>query len=188
MNSKVTLNLCLKVVGIFYALSALNTLPSSISQIILTWDAWRPAVQDDPFKMMLNFKAAALASLCTPLIVFAISLAVILKSEKITSLILKNEDQVSSGGVDLTKILTVSMILLGFFSLLSSIPSISSVLSKYLIMKNNIKLFDDKAKIELAYSALRAILYIFAGVFLLRYSVPITKKVISFAHVDENKA
>lgn len=187
MSSKITLNLCLKVVGVYYALSALNTLPSSISQIILTWDSWKAVAPNDPLNIMLNFKAAALASIITPLIMFVISLAFIFKSESITSIILKYDDPTNSGGLDLSKILTVSLILLGFFSFLSSIPAISSLLSKCLIFKNNIKLYDDKGKIELAYSSLRAFLYILAGLFLIRYSVPITKKVTVFANIDERE-
>jgi hypothetical protein len=187
MNSKSILNVCLKVMGMFYALSALNTLPSSISQIILTWDAWKPAAKGDPLEMMLNFKSAALASLFTPMIIFIISLVIIFKSEKISSFILKSEDSFSCIQLDHKKILCISIILFGLFSILSAIPSISSVLSKYLIMTDSIKLYDNKAKIELAYSALRALLYILAGAFLIRYSPSISKKVSALIHLDENE-
>lgn len=186
MNSNSILNLCLKVMGVFYALRAVNTLPSSISQILLTWNAWKPVAKDDPLQMMLNFKAAALASLLIPLIVFIISLVVVFKSEKICSLILKSENLYSSSKLEHSKILCICIILLGFFSLLESIPSISSVLSKYLIMKDSMKLYDNKAKIEVIYSVLRSILYICAGAFLILQSATIAKKISALVHIDEN--
>lgn len=186
MNSKSIFNVCLKVMGMFYALSALNMLPSSITQIILTWDAWETFAKDDP-GMMLNFKSAALAGLFTPMIIFVFSLVIIFKSEKISSFILNNEDSFSCIQLDHKKILCISIILIGLFSILSAIPSISSVLSKYLIMTDSIKLYDNKAKIELATSALRALLYILAGAFLIRYSTSITKKFSALIHLDENE-
>ena len=41
MSSKTILNICLKVVGVYYALNALNMFPSTISQLVLTWDAMK---------------------------------------------------------------------------------------------------------------------------------------------------
>lgn len=187
MNSDSILNLCLKIMGVFYALRAVNTLPSSISQILLTWDAWKPAAKDDPLQMMLNFKAAALASLLIPLFVFIISLVVVFKSEKICSFILKNENFYCSGKLAHSKILCISIILLGFYSLLESIPSISSVLSKYLIMEDSMSLYDNKAKIEVVYSVLRAIFNICAGVFLILQSATIAKKISALVRIDESQ-
>ena len=48
MNSRAVLNICLKVVGVFYALKALNMLPSTITQVIFTWDAWKYTAEGDP--------------------------------------------------------------------------------------------------------------------------------------------
>ena len=129
MNPRSVLNLCIKVMGIYYALSALNMLPLSISQTLLTWDSWKYAAKDDPLQMMMNFKVAALASMLIPLILFAISLLIVFKSEKICDFILKNEDS-CHGEKSKNDILNISIKMFGFFSLLSAIPSISSVLSK----------------------------------------------------------
>ena len=54
-------------------------------------------------------------------------------------------------------------------------------------MTDSIKLYDNKAKIELATSALRALLYILAGAFLIRYSTSITKKISGLIHLEENE-
>lgn len=82
MNSRAIINLCLKVMGVYYALSALNMLPTNVTQIILTWDSWKFAAKDDPLQLMLNYKFAALANLLIPVLLFIISLFVIFKSEK----------------------------------------------------------------------------------------------------------
>ena len=183
MNSRSVLNLCIKVMGIYYALSALNMLPSSISQTILTWDSWKYAAKDDSLQMMMNFKVAALASMMIPLILFAISLLIVFNSEKICNFILKDEDS-CYGEKWKNDILNIAIKMFGFFSLLSAIPPISSLLSKYWIMKDSIKLYDKTAKIELTSSGLRAFIYILVGVFLVLCSSAVAKRVSARDQVD----
>jgi hypothetical protein len=177
MNSRTIINLCLKVMGVYYALSALNMLPTNVSQIILTWDSWKFAAKDDHLQLLLNFKFAALANLLIPVLLFIISLFVIFKSERISTFILKSEDSFQGEKLDNDNLLNISIKIFGFFSILSSIPPISSLLSKYVVMKDSILLYDDKGKIELASSALEALLYILAGAILIYYSADIAKRV-----------
>ena len=42
------LNICLKIMGVYYALSALNTLPASILQTVMFWNAGQYNRQNDP--------------------------------------------------------------------------------------------------------------------------------------------
>lgn len=177
MNFKITLNICLKVVGICYALKALDRLLSGIPQILLFWGSWKMSVDNDLLQTMLNYKASILASLFMPLILFAISLVVIFKSDNITRAIFKDEDDTRDLNWGNVKILNISIKIIGFFSFLSSIPPIASLLSKYWIMKDSIKLYDNKAKIELASSGFLAILYICFGIFLIICSAYVAEKV-----------
>ncbi len=187
MNSRSILNLCLKVIGLYYALSALDRLPSSITEIILTKDAWKYSATNDPLQMMINYKAAALANLLIPLILFLISLVVIFKSEKISKLILKDECIFHGENGDTISILNISIKIVGFFSLISSIPSISAFLSKLSIMKGSISLYDNRGKTELASSAIRALLYICVSGALIYFSSSIAKKVSAHDEVGRNE-
>jgi hypothetical protein len=187
MNSRVIINLCLKVMGVYYALSALNMLPTSVSQIIMTWSSWKFSVKDDPLQLMLNYKFAAMASLLIPVLLFIIALLVIFKSEKISSCILKAEDSFEVEKSDNDKLLNISIKIFGFFSILSSIPPVSSLLSKYFVMKGSVLLYDDKGKITLASSAFEAIIYILAGAILIYYSADIAKRISARNHVERGE-
>lgn len=90
---------------------------------------------------------------------------------------MKSEDSFQGEKLDNHKLLNISIKIFGFFSILSSIRPISSLLAKYLVMKDSINLYDSKGKITLASSALEALLYILAGAILIYYSAYIAKKI-----------
>jgi len=177
MNSRAILNICLKVVGVYYVLNALNMLPSSISQAILMRNSWDHAFIDGNFQMMLNLKVVTFVSLLIPLILFIISTIVIFYSEKISTFILESEENLTINSEVDNKILNISIKIFGFFSLISAVPPLTSLISKYLIMGNKIKLYDNTAHIEIASFAFRVVLYICIGCFLIRYSNSIAEKI-----------
>ena len=100
MSSKSILNLSIKVIGVFYSLSALNMLSSSIPQIVLFWEAWKYTAQKDPLAMMVSYKIASLLALFTPILLFAFSLFITFKSERITDFLLRKEDGLGTISLD----------------------------------------------------------------------------------------
>jgi len=180
MSSKSLFNLCLKIVGVYYALSALSMLPSTISQMVLLWDAWKYTTQNDPLKLMVNYKTASLVGLFIPILLFLFALLIIFKSEKITNLLLRKEDLLNNARLSDFSVtaLNFSIKIFGFFSLLSSIPYVSDLLSNYLVMRENLKLYDNTGKIKLASSGISAILYISVGLMLIFYSSVIANRLL----------
>ena len=189
MRSKTILNICLKVVGVYYALNALNMLPSTISQLILTWDAWKYAAEDDPMRMMINYKLASVLSILIPILLFVLALIIIFKSESIVNFLLKDDDaseQTLSDNLSDTA-LDISIKIFGFFSFLSSIPHLSKLLSRYWIMKGNIKLYDNTGKIELVSSAISVVLYILVGFLLIYYSKPLSQRLLRIESISASE-
>jgi hypothetical protein len=133
MNSKSILNVCLKVMGVYYALSALNMLPSGISQIFLFWDVWKYTAQKAPLALMINYKIASLVGLFIPILLFFFSLLIIFNSEKIANFLFRKEQVLANSPSDdlPSTVLNLSIKIFGFFSVLSSIPFISDLLSSY---------------------------------------------------------
>jgi hypothetical protein len=165
-------NICLKVMGVYYALSALNTLPSSISQMVLFWPAWKYTADKDPLSMMNNYKIASLVGLFIPILLFFFSVLIIFRSEQIATFLLRKEevlDNVLPDGLA-SNALNLSIKIFGFFSVLSSIPYVSDLLSSYWEMSGNLKFYDKPAKIKLASFGISAILYIGVGLILMFYS------------------
>ena len=56
MTSRSIFNVSLKIMSAYYALSALNTLPSGISQMVLFWDSWKYPTGKDPSDWQLITK------------------------------------------------------------------------------------------------------------------------------------
>ncbi len=182
MGSKAIFNLCLKVVGVYYALKALNMLPATITQSVLTWNAWRYTDRDGAMGMMLNYKLASVLSVIIPLLLFILALLIILNSEKIVNLLIKKDastDKDTSSHLAVIA-LDLSIKIFGVFSLFSSVPYFSKLLSRYWIMKENLRLYDNTGKIELASSGTTAVVYLVAGFLLLFYSDPLSKKITKF--------
>ena len=92
MSTRLILNICLKVVGVFYALKALNYLPGNISQLVITWQAFGKTPDKDPLGMIFNYKLATIVSILIPIVLFAIALALILKSESLARYLIQTED------------------------------------------------------------------------------------------------
>jgi hypothetical protein len=179
MDSRSLFNICLKVLGVYYALSALNMLPSTISQIALFWDSWKYTPQADPLKLMVNYKIASLVGIIIPVLLFLFSLLIIVKSEKIAAFLLKKElpNNASSDNLSITA-LNFSIKIFGFFSVLSSIPYVSDLLSSYWVMRENLKFYDNTGKIKLASSGISAVLYVCIGLLLIFYSSGIADKLL----------
>lgn len=171
--------------GVYYALKALNMIPSSISQIILFWGEWNHNDQYD-LRTMVNFKSATIAGLLLPILFFFIALFIIFKSENIADYLLRNEEPFNSEHSDYLSIsvLNFCIKIFGFFAILSSIPYVSDLLSKYWVMRENLKFYDDPSKVHLASSAISAVLYIITGLVLVFYSNMIANKLIK---IDSNR-
>jgi hypothetical protein len=166
--------------GVYYALSALNMIPSSVSQIILFWGAWKYTAESDPLKMMVNFKTASLVGLLIPILLFFFALFIIFKSEKIVSLLFRKEEPLNNAPLnDLPfTALNLSIKIFGFFTFLSSIPYVSDLLSNYWVMRENLKLYDNTGKIKLTSSGISIVLYVCIGLILIFYSRGIADKLL----------
>lgn len=180
MTSKSLLNICLKVMGVYYGLSALNTLPTSILQTVMFWNAWQYNTQNDPLRFMVNYKIASLVGLFIPILLFFFSLLIIFKSEKIANFLLKREGAINNTHWDILPVtaLNISIKILGFFSLLSAIPYVSDLLSNYWIMREDLKLYDLTGKIKLASFGISALLYVCIGLILIFYSSMIADRLV----------
>ncbi len=182
MSNKVILSISLKVMGVYYALSALNMLPSAITQIVLFWDAWKPTTQNDPLNNMLTFRMAAFAGILIPVLLFLFASLIVFKSDRISNFLLRKERYLNNNfSSDFSNtVLNYSIKIFGFFSLLSSIRYISELLSKYLVMKDNLTFYDSPSKINLASSGISAALYICVGLILVFYSRAVADKLLKF--------
>ncbi len=180
MSLKSIFNICLKITGVYYALSALNMLPLTISQIVLFWDSWKYTPQNDPLKLMVNYKIASLVGFFIPIFLFLFSLLIIFKSEKIATFLLRKEELPNNAYLDNLSItaLNFSIKIFGFFSVLSSIPYVSDLLSSYWVMRENLKFYDNTGKIKLASSGISAVLYVTVGLLLIFYSSVIADKLL----------
>ena len=182
MKTDTLLNICLKVLGIFYALKALNMLPSSISQVILTWDVWHQAAEHDTLRIMVNYKVASIVSMLIPILLFVIALLLVLKSEYIVRFFCSREDLssdvTSTDGLPMNA-MNISIKIFGLFSVLSAVPHLSKLLSRYWIMRENLKLYDNLGKIELASSAISTVLYVGVGLLLIFSSSVLAKKLLA---------
>lgn len=187
MSSKTILNICLKVVGIYYALNALNMIPSTVSQLILTWEAWKRTAENDPVGLMLNYKLASFFSILIIILLFVFALLIILKSDKIVNFLLKNDEASNitlSDNFAFTA-LDISIKIFGLFSVIYSIPSLSKLLSRYWIMKESIKFYDNTGKIELASAGISAVLYILVGLLLVFYSRPLSQRLLGIESISD---
>lgn len=164
------MNTSLKIVGICYALSALNMFLQNITQLAYSWHLWSRPAENYPSGMRINFKLASVLSLVVPTIIFVISMLVIFKSEKIVSLIKKENEAYDNPMLDSLPILNISIKLFGLFALLSSIPQLSEFLGRLWILRLERWPFDNQFKIALASSGICALLYIGVGVLLILYS------------------
>ncbi len=186
MTSKSLLNICLKIMGVYYGLSALNTLPTSILQTVMFWNAWQYNTQNDPLSIMINYKTASIVGLLIPILLFFFSLLIIFKSEKISNFLLKREGSVNNtyGDILPTTALNISIKIFGFFSILAAIPYVSDLLSNYWVMREDLKLYERAAKIKLASFAISVLLYVCIGLILIFYSSVIADR---FLKADSKK-
>ena len=189
MTSKSLLNMSLKIMGVYYALSALNTLPTSISQTVMFWDAWKYTTQNDPLRLMINYKIVSLVGLFIPILLFFFSLLIIFKSEKISNFLLKREGTINNTHWDIlpTTVLNISIKIFGFFSLLTAIPYVSDLLSNYWVMREDLKLYDLTAKIKLASFAISVLLYVCIGFILILYSSVIADRLLKADSKETNE-
>ncbi len=172
------MNTSLKIVGVFYALSALNMLLVDTTQTILSWDLFRNFPPRDLISKMSEIEITFAAIALTRVVLFAISLTVIFKSEWIVNKIVKGGYDLEGLSPDIPSIsiFDTAIKIFGFFSILSAIPYVSDVLSKYCIMKNKVELLDSHSKIALTSSGLSAILYLCTGLLLVFYSTILAEK------------
>ncbi len=175
--------------GVYYALSALNTLPTSISQMVMFWDAWKYTTQNDPLRLMINYKIVSLVGLFIPILLFFFSLLIIFKSEKISNFLLKREMTINNTHWDIlpTTALNISIKIFGFFSLLTAIPYVSDLLSNYWVMRDDLKLYDLTAKIKLASFAISVLLYVCIGFILIFYSSVIADRLLKADSKETNE-
>jgi hypothetical protein len=178
MSSRLILNICLKVVGVFYALNALNYLPGTISQLVLTWRALSQTPDKDPLNLMINYKLATVVSILIPIVLFVIALVLILKSESLARYLLPTDDSLKDIlSTDSSHvILSICIKIFGFFSVISAIPYLSKFASRLWIMKENFKYYDNTGKIDLGSAGIAAALYIGVGLILIFHSDKIAQK------------
>jgi hypothetical protein len=177
MSTRLILNICLKVVGVFYALKALNYLPSTISQLVLTWNTWS---QQDKYSlgMMVDFKLAIVVSILIPIVLFVIALVLIIKSESLARYLLPTDDSLKEvlPSDSSNVVLNICIKVFGFFSVLSAIPYLSKFASRLWIVKENIKYYDTTGKIDLGTAGIASALYIGVGLILIFHSDKIAQK------------
>ena len=178
MSTRLILNICLKVVGVFYALKALNYLPRTISQLVLTWQALSKTPDKDPLGMMFNFKLATMVGILIPIVLFFIALVLILKSESLAKYLLPTDDSLKEilPSDASNVILSICIKIFGFFSVLSAIPYVSRFASRLWIMKKNLRYYDTTGKIDLGSAGIAAALYIGVGLVLIFHSDNIAQK------------
>ncbi len=187
MDSKAILNVSIKVVGIFYALSAFSVLMTDIAQTIVSWDLFTHTSQGDLVSKMMEVKITYATIAATRIILFVIALILIFNSEKITTRILKeNSSAAISTNITHISILDLSIKIIGVFALLSAIPYISVVASKYWIMKDKLTLLDPNGKIQLTASVLSLVLYFCVGCVFIVYSDAIASKLSREGYEEAN--
>ncbi len=187
MSSKSIFNICLKVIGVYYALSSLNMLPSSIGQTILFWNTMNHNNQNDSLGMMVNIKSASIVSMVIPTLLFLFSLLIIFKSQNISNYLLEKDEPLAiehSDSLSIT-VLNFCIKMFGFFAILSSIPYLADLLSIYWVMRENLKFYDDPSKIKYASSAISAVLYIIIGLVLILNSSMLANRLLK---IDSGRA
>ncbi len=130
--------------------------------------------------MMFNYKVVSLIGIVIPIILFVFSILIIIKSANIVDFLTRKDDS-SSLTVSKNKSLStfeISVKIFGFFAFISSIPHISELLSRFLIMGKNVTLYNNTGKIELVSAAISALLYISAGFFLTLKSKYLTERIL----------
>jgi hypothetical protein len=100
------------------------------------------------------------------------SLLFIFNSERVATKIVRESSDKASVSTDIThiSILDISLKVVGIISLLSAIPYISDLTSKYWIMNDKLKILDSHGKSELSASILSVVLHLCAGFVLIFYS------------------
>jgi hypothetical protein len=174
MSLKSIFDVCLKVMGVYYVLGALSGLLATLLQSIVFWDSWKDENQNGQLYIAL------LAGFFTYALFFLVALLIIFKSQKVATLLLKKEESSVNAHLDNSSdtALNFSIKLFGFFSILSAIPHVSSLLSRYWVMRDKLALYDNSAMINLTSSGISAVLYISMGLALIFYSSVITDKLL----------
>lgn len=177
MSTRLILNICLKVVGVFYALKAINYLPSAISQLVLMWHTWSEK-DKYPLDMMANYKLATTVSILIPIILFVIALVLILKSESLARYLLPADDSLKEvlPSDASNVVLSICIKIFGFFSVLSAIPYVARLASRLWIIRENLKYYDTTGKIDLGTAGIASVLYIGVGLILIFHSDKIAQK------------
>ncbi len=190
MSSRFLLNICLKIIGVYYATSALNKLSSTIMQTFFMWNVWSDAARKDPLGLMINYKIAFIMSLLLPILLFLLASLIVCKSEYIVSVLLRKEGSSDNVLLDApaSTALNFAIKIFGFFSVLSSIPYVSELLSKCWVMRDNLQFLDTRGKSELASSGVSVVLYISVGVVLVFYSSVIATRLMKLDSTMTRKA
>ncbi len=178
MTVRLILGICFKVIGVFYALKALNMFPQTITQLAFTWDLLKATAGKDPLMLTINYKLAVVGGLLIPVLLFGIALILILKSDRIAILLDPREESVDSALPDTfpKAALSICIKIFGFFSILSSVPHLSELLSRWWIMKAQLKYYDTSGKIGLTSAVMSIVLYVGVGSLLIMYSDSISQK------------
>ncbi|HYA13817.1 MAG TPA: hypothetical protein VEF33_05715 [Syntrophales bacterium] len=130
---------------------------------------------------MINYRIASILSFLIPILLFLLALLIIFKSEQIGTFLLR-KDQVPTDEQSIRlsdTALNISIKVFGIYSILSSIPHIASLLSTYLVMRENVKYFDNQGMIKLASSGVSTILYVGVGIGLIFYSKALANKIMN---------
>jgi uncharacterized Tic20 family protein len=159
-------------------------------QTFFMWNVWSDATRKDPLGLMINYKIAFIMSLLLPILLFLLASLIVWKSEYIVSVLLRKEGSSDNVLLDApaSTALNFAIKIFGFFSVLSSIPYVSELLSKCWVMRDNPQFLDTRGKTQLASSGVSVVLYISVGVVLVFYSSVIATRLMKLDSTMTRKA
>jgi len=162
MNVRVILSICFKVVGVFYALTALKHLLRAVSQIILYASQGVFSSRFPVFPDMIS------TFVISPIILLGLALLLIFKSDRLARVLQPLDERLEFELPDDCEhtSLTVGVRLFGVAVVLAVIPYLSKLVSElWVIQENLVKPVADK--IMTSASVVSVILYLGVGFYLM---------------------
>ena len=170
MRIQKILDICIKVIGIYYLVKTLNMIPETIYLFMNV----RKFDLADPATASTMFGAPQLVIFSILSFVFFMLLAIglLVWSERISKYLYPEDvSEFPNLPDEFSKIaFSVCVKVIGLLTILAAIPKLSYFLSRIWIWKENLRYYDANAKIELTQSAISAILFIGVGLILIRSS------------------
>ena len=167
MNVRVILSICFKVVGVFYALLALNHLLRAAANIILYISQ---GTFKDNFSSSLDFALGMIGTfMIYPVVLLGLALWLIFKSDRLARYLQPMDERLEfelPDDCEHTSLL-VGVRLFGVAAILAAIPSLSSVVSKLWVIRDNMDFIPLHEKIVSSASVVSMLLYIGVGIYMM---------------------